>query len=320
MPISSVTVRQVCYCSLLLIVTILTGAACTKTSQLAESQSPVDSTDIEYPPVDTIPQDTIPTDTVGRLEAQEFLNEHYGKDAQQVMDIYLPAGRTPEVTHVMVFIHGGGWMGSDKQDYTPHINDMKNRDAGYAFVNLNYRLVKEGRNVFPAAEEDINAALEYIWSKAAEFHISPVTGLIGNSSGAHLAALQGFKHNQKGYIKSVVCVMGVYDMKRFHDEGSAGVAPLAVAVLGGTPEQKPALYRSSSPVFYVTAQTPPTLLIHGTEDTLARYSHAVAMDSILKKAGAVHEFYSFKGWHAIPSENINEAAEKMFSYIDRYTK
>lgn len=252
--------------------------------------------------------------------ALEFLNRHYGEDPQQVMDIYLPAGRTPAATRIMVFIHGGGWVGNDKSDYTAHINNLKNRNADYAYINLNYRLAGNGKNTFPAAEEDIDAALEYVWSRADSFHISRYTGLIGTSAGAHLAALQGCKHNQHGYIRSMVCLMGVYDMKRFYDEGSAGVAPLAIAVLGGTPEQLPERYHTSSPLFYVTAQTPAVLLMHGTEDTLARYTQAVAMDSALKKAGAVHELFSFKGWHAFPPGIVNEAAAKMFNFIDRHTK
>lgn len=285
------------------------GTACTKLS-LSQLNAPADTIRTEQPPVDT----AVP------LSALELLNEHYGEDPQQVMDIYLPAGRTPAVTHIMVMIHGGGWIGGDKQDYTPHINNMKNRDARYAYVNLNYRLVKDGRNLFPAAEEDINTALEYIWSRADSFHISPLTGLIGTSAGAHPAALQGCKHNQKGYIRSMVCIMGVYDMKRFYDKGSAGVMPLVELVLGGAPGQKPESYHAASPVFYVNGQTPPVLLIHGTEDTLVRFSQAVAMDSALKAAGAVRELYSFKGWHAIPADVINEAAAKMFAHIDKYTK
>ncbi|MVT11974.1 alpha/beta hydrolase [Chitinophaga tropicalis] len=266
------------------------------------------------------PTDTIPDDTAKPLAALEFLNEHYGTDSQQVMDIYLPAGRSKEITQIMVFIHGGGWMGSDKSDYTENINDMKNRDARYAYVNLNYRLVKDGKNQFPAAEEDIKAALEHVWALTDSFHISPLTAVIGVSAGAHLTALEAFKHNTKGYIRSVVCISGVYDMKRFHDEGSAGVAPLAVLVLGGTPEGKPELYYSSSPVNYVTEKGPSTLLMHGTEDTLARYNQALAMDSLLKKAGVVHEMYSYNGGHSIPAELLNEAADRMFTFVARYTK
>lgn len=305
MPISSVTVRRIYCFALLLSAFYLMAAACTKVGSVAR---------------DTTARDVVTEDTVASLPAMELLNEHYGKDSLQVMDIYLPAGRDPSITRIMVFVHGGGWMGSDKRDYTPHIDNMKNRDAKYAYVNLNYRLVKDGKNTFPAAEEDVNAALQHVWKLADSFHISHATGIIGTSAGAHLAALQANKYNEKGYIKAAVCLLGVYDMQRFYDEGSAGVPELAAIVLGGKPEQRTDLYRTSSPLFYVNEKTPPTLLIHGTEDTLARYSQAVAMDSVLEKAGVVHELYSFKGWHAIPADKIVDAAERMFDFIAKYTK
>ncbi|TWW02114.1 alpha/beta hydrolase [Chitinophaga pinensis] len=295
MPVSSVTVCRISGPALFLSIFSLMTFACTKLGSAAR-------------------------DTATALPAMELLNEHYGKDSLQVMDIYLPAGRDPAITHIMVFVHGGGWMGSDKRDYTPHIDNMKSRDAKYAYVNLNYRLVKDGKNTFPAAEEDVNTALQYVWKMADSFHISRATGIIGTSAGAHLAALQANKHNEKGYIKAAVYLLGVYDMQRFYDEGSAGVPQLAAAVLGGTPGQRTDLYRTSSPLLYVNEKTPPTLLIHGTEDTLARYSQAVAMDSVLKKAGVIHELYSFRGGHAIPADKIVDAAEKMFDFIAKYTK
>jgi len=315
MPISSVTVRRFSGLLLtpLLIVIVTQHAACTKPTPLT-SRGAGDSVLSIGPPQ----TDTITRDSMNPMNALELLNEHYGPDAQQVMDIYLPAGRTTAVTGIMVFIHGGGWMGSDKQDYTPHINGMKNKSAAYAYVNINYRLVRDGKNIFPAAEEDINTALEYLWNKAGEFHISKVTGLIGNSAGAHLAALQALKHNKAGNIRSAVCMLGVYDMKRFYDEGSAGVPELAVAVLGGTPKERPNLYRSSSPVYYVTPQSVPMLLMHGTEDTLARYSQALALDSALSSSGVKHELYSFKGWHAIPGDIVDAAADKMFAFIRKH--
>jgi len=317
MPISSITVRRLSgllFISLLIV--IIQDTACTKPALTASQQTEYDSMLNIDPPL----TDTVRRDTMKPLPALELLNEHYGPNAQQVMDIYLPAGRTPEVTHIMVFIHGGGWMGSDKQDYTPHINNMKNRDASYAYLNINYRLVKDGKNTFPAAEEDINAALEYMWRKADSFHISKATGLIGNSAGAHLTALQALKHNKAGNIKSAVCMMGVYDMKRFYEEGSVGVPQLTAAVLGGTPQEKPDLYHSSSPLYYVTPQSIPMLLMHGTEDTLARYSQALALDSALRKAGVEHELYSFKGWHAIPADVVGIAADKMFAFIRKHVK
>jgi acetyl esterase/lipase len=264
--------------------------------------------------------DNVSADKKPGLSAVEYINQPYGSDPEQVMDIYLPEGRTADTTRIMVFIHGGAWLGSDKSDYTKDINSLKKINASYAYVNINYRLVKDSVNRFPAAEEDIQAAMEYIWKLADSFHISTRTGIIGVSAGSHLAALEAYKHNEKGYIKAITLFYGVYNMKEFYEQGSAGVPQVCEVVLGGTPEQKPDLYQSSSPVNFVTAASPPTFLIHGTEDSLARYHQSVQLDSLLQKAGVVHEFLSFKGWHGVPAETIDEAAYRMFIFIGKYTK
>jgi acetyl esterase/lipase len=220
----------------------------------------------------------------------------------------------------MVFIHGGGWISSDKSQYTVHLNELKKRNASYAYVNINYRLVKDGRNRFPAAENDIKAAMEYVWARVDSFHISPATAIVGASAGAHLTALEAYKYNQKGYIRSIVCYSGVYDMKSFYDEGCAGVPALMTALTGGTPGEKPDLYYASSPINFVAGNNPPTLLIHGTEDTLARYGQAVKLDSLLRKNEVTVQLYSYKGGHNIPDQANNEAADMMFSFMAKYTK
>jgi acetyl esterase/lipase len=249
-----------------------------------------------------------------------FTDRHYGDDPNQRMDIYLPMGRTKKATHIMVFIHGGGWLGGDKIDYTPASQAIVNQGNSWAVLNLNYRLTTDSSFTFPAQEEDIEAALNYVWSRADSFNISTSTGLIGVSAGGHLASLTAYKHNDNGYIKALVTIFGVYDMKRFYDEGSAGVPELANEVLGGTPNSRSTLYASSSPLFYVNKQSVPTLMMHGTLDTLVRYDQAIALDSVLKKYKVTHEFYTFTGYHAIPAANATEAADKMFAYIARYVK
>jgi acetyl esterase/lipase len=271
---------------------------------------------------------TVPLDTSRHREPvetpplayEEFINLHYGDDPLQTIDLYLPKGRTADTTHIMVFIHGGGWMGSDKSDYTNAIDSMKHVSASYAYVNINYRLVVDGRNQFPTAEEDVQAALEYVWKRVDSFHISPRTGIIGVSAGAHLTALEAYKHNDKGYIKAITLFFGVYNMAEFYEQGSAGVPQLSIMVLGGTPQEKPDIYKSSSPLNFVTANSPATLLIHGTEDSLARYQQSVALDSALQKNGVDHYFFSFKGWHGLSPESVDEAAYRMFTWIAKYTK
>ena len=98
--------------------------------------------------------------------AQTLPNVAYGTDAQQKMDVYLPAGRTVTATKVMVMIHGGSWTTGDKIDLNAFVDTMKRRLPGYAIFNINYRLSAGTTNVFPTQENDVKAALQFIFSKS----------------------------------------------------------------------------------------------------------------------------------------------------------
>ena len=108
-------------------------------------------------------------DTPGELPAKTSLNVAYGNDPMQKMDIYLPKGRSTGATPFIVLIHGGAWVMGDKADFNANIDTIKRRQPRYAIFNLNYRLASlPNNNPFPAQENDVKAAIEFINSKRAE--------------------------------------------------------------------------------------------------------------------------------------------------------
>jgi len=250
----------------------------------------------------------------------EFRDEAYGTDPAQKMDIYLPAGRTTDTTKAIVFIHGGGWVGGDKKDFTQAIDSLKNRSAAYAFFNINYRLATADKNHFPAAEQDVKQALEYIWQNTRRYQISNITVVLGASAGAHLAALSAYKHNEKGYIKTAICLIGVYNMTKLYNQAGADLKPVLSILMGGTPQQNPTAYHDGSPVNYVTEKSPPTLVIHGTEDQVAPIAQAEELVQKLKQAGVAHQYVTYKSGHGIPPESAGDAVMKMFNFINKYAK
>ncbi|WP_343668591.1 alpha/beta hydrolase [Chitinophaga sp.] len=271
----------------------------------------------------------VPVDTslaVGPGAKQELilLNQHYGDDSLQTIDIYLPAGRSPKRTHLMVFVHGGGWMGGDKSDFTTACEGFVRNTTfspAFAYVNVNYRLVRDGKNQFPAAEEDLVAAMNYMYAHADSFQVSPLSALIGASAGAQLTTLIAYKHNEKKNIKCVVSNWGPYDLTRMYNEGSSGVPELMNIVLGATPSENPEIYEVSSPVTYVSPDSPPTFLVHGKQDTLVRIDQGMELDSVLSKNKVEHFFYTFDGYHGYSSDQVaNDAADKMYNFIAKYTK
>ena len=80
-----------------------------------------------------------------------------GGQARHKLDIYLPpkSGRQP--LPLIVWIHGGAWIGGSKDNcraaplFAP---------AGYIVASINYRLVQEA--IFPAQVFDCKAAVRWL--------------------------------------------------------------------------------------------------------------------------------------------------------------
>jgi acetyl esterase/lipase len=96
------------------------------------------------------------------------------------MDAYLPA------TPGLLLIHGGAWVKGSRQKRATTAVQLA--DAGIAAFPLDYRLAPD--HPFPAALEDVQAAVALIRAYAARFQIDPEKlGALGSSAGGHLAAL-----------------------------------------------------------------------------------------------------------------------------------
>jgi len=190
--------------------------------------------------------------------AQTILNVSYGSDPLQKMDVYLPAGRTTTNTKVIVTIHGGAWAQGDKSDFTAFIDTLKKRLPGYAIFNINYRLSNGSTITFPAQENDVKAAIEFIHSKQSEYSISEKFVLLGASAGGHLALLQAYKYALPVKIKAVVDFFGPTDMIDLHNNPASILvaSPIIASIVGATPTSNPDIYQQSSPVNFVNAQSP----------------------------------------------------------------
>ena len=71
--------------------------------------------------------------------ATTMSNVSYGTDANQKMDVYLPANRTTATTKVIILVHGGSWVSGDKADIASFVDTLKRRVPDYAIININYR-------------------------------------------------------------------------------------------------------------------------------------------------------------------------------------
>ncbi len=245
------------------------------------------------------------------------LNVPYGSDPNQKMDIYLPAGRSLS-TKVIFMVHGGGWTQGDKASYTPYVDTLKKRLPGYAIVNVNYRLANGTANFFPAQENDLKAAIQFIYDKRTEYLISDKFVLLGESAGAHMCLLHAYKYTSPVKIKAVVDFYGPTDMVDMYNNPPNPLVPLLLTqVVGGTPSSQAALYASSSPINYVTAQSPPTIVLHGGVDIVVSFTQSVALVAKLQLFGVVRQyvFYPTEN-HGWTGANMTDSFDKITAFIN----
>ena len=252
------------------------------------------------------------------LSAESQLNVAYGADPLQKMDIYLPAGRTTDNTKVIIIIHGGGWNQGDKADFTEYVDTLKRRLPGYAIFNINYRLATGTTNFFPSQEDDVKAAVEFVYGKRDVYKISGKFVLLGASAGGHLALLQANKYSSPVKLKAVVDFFGPTDLvDMYNNPPNPLVTVLLQQVTGGTPLTKPTLYHDSSPINYITAQSPPTIILHGGADVVVSFSQSVLLDTKLQAMGVTHQyvFYPTEN-HGWVGPNLVDSFNKIVAFLD----
>lgn len=225
------------------------------------------------------------------IAAKTMLNEAYGTDPLQKMDIYLPANRSVTATKVLILIHGGGWTQGDKIDFNASIDTLKKRLPDYAIFNLNYRLASFGVNLFPTQELDVKAAVEFIYGNRNTYLISDKFVLLGASAGGHLSLLHAYKYASPVKIKAVVDFFGPTDMVDMYNNPGAYPALTIALLLNGTPTSNAPLYQQSSPVNFVNATTCPTIILQGGADPLVNANtQSLALKNKLVTAGVVNQY------------------------------
>src|SRR5919198_6235170 len=171
-------------------------------------------------------------------------------------DYYAPpeAGAYP----ALIALHGGAWKygtAEDYQNWGPYL-----AQRGYVLFAINYRLVCDTKNRYPAAVHDTRAAVQFLRSQAAALKVDPNRiGCMGNSVGAHLAALvalagdsppfaDAYPHDPyagvRTRVKVVVGIYGVYDLlaQWHHDQLTRPRDHVTEKFLGKSPMESRSLF------------------------------------------------------------------------------
>lgn len=243
-------------------------------------------------------------------------NISYGSDNQQKMDIYLPANRNSN-TKVFVLIHGGGWSGGDKADFTGLLNSLKAYYPDHAIININYRLATQASPAFPKQIDDIQAALTEI--SLPKYNVSSQFLLFGASAGGHLSLLYAYAYDPNHHVKGICNTVGPSDLtdpNYLNNPVYSSVYPILIS--GGAQNQ--AGVETVSPALRVTASSPPTISFYGSEDPLVPSTQMARLHDALNANGVYNQATMYQGaghgnWNQTQS---NDCIAKIVLFVNAY--
>lgn len=224
--------------------------------------------------------------------------------SRPVIQVYLPA-RVKATGASVLIIPGGSYSGLTF-DYEGVQQAQYFVDHGIAAFVLKYRLPSDvtmlDKSIGPI--QDAQQGLRFIRLHAKDWNLDPARiGAVGYSAGGHVASTLA-THFQTAYVADpeqvslrpdfVVLVYPVVSMdaKITHMDSRK-------ALLGTSPSD--AQVREFSNELHVTAQTPPTLLLHAADDQLVDIDNSIVFLEALRHAGVPAEARFFeKGQHGFP--------------------
>lgn len=269
-----------------------------------------------------------------KFNCQTFFDMPYGTHERQVVDLCIPNDASGDLGMVL-FIHGGAWIGGDKESYDGGMNYGAS-NLGIATAALNYRYISDSSDIHDILD-DIDAALLKIKQKGNEagVNINKVL-LTGDSAGGHLSLLYAYARKKTAPVTPVAVISNsgptdLYDDNFYHNNAIGDEAAMSDLMSKACGQRfsyaekesaKAALY-AVSPVAYVSSECVPTVINHGNADSIVPFSNAVSLDALLTQYGVEHVLNVYQGAdHDLgkDDEAKKRADELLFGYIDRFLK
>lgn len=212
------------------------------------------------------------------------------------LDVYQPDESKENKKPSVILIHGGGFESGDKSQelYVQMANEFTKR--GYVAFCINYRLNNmyfkvSAEKALDAAVSDALTALNWVRSKSTEFGIANEKIVVaGDSAGGAIVTSLSYNNN-----------------------AAAGIAA-CINLWGGMPGQR--CWDGNQFEGQIPANAPATLLIHGTEDTIAPFENSVKLSERLKEANVKHELYTLVGAKHYAEDRALEFMPVMIKFAD----
>ncbi|GAA5493949.1 hypothetical protein Rhal01_00102 [Rubritalea halochordaticola] len=273
----------------------------------------------------------VSTETYSVQNGEKLLIDIYGSAPD--LGIKSPAERKPAV----LCLHGGGWEYGSKDECSMFANTLAAK--GYVVFAINYRLAgKDHKNVWPAQLDDAQTAVRWIRHNAKKFGVDP--GRIaasGASAGGHLSNLLGLietrnqtKPEFPDYSSKVNCVItyaGPTDLTEdFRNTSYLAEDRTIQDLLDQLFGKKYGTYlqdaRKASPLYNVSKNASPHLLIHSKKDEIVSYKQTLKYNDALTKAGVPCKVHMIENTgHIIKNPLVLiTLSQRVITYLDEQFK
>ena len=230
----------------------------------------------------------------------------YGRKAGMALtlDVFEPAHKNGAG---VIFLVSGGWASSHDdlsivhvipENYTVYLN------RGYTVFAVVHGSMP--RFNVPDIILDVQRAVRFIRHNAAQYGVDPNRlGVLGSSSGGHLALMIATQtaaapnisddpvDHESSAVQAVACFFPPTDFLNWGAPGvdAVGRGPLAplFAAFGSLSETdlgRQIVGKMISPIYFVTARLPPTLIIHGDADIVVPLEQSERFAAKAKEVGA----------------------------------
>jgi poly(3-hydroxybutyrate) depolymerase len=243
-------------------------------------------------------------------------NSYTGANTTLKLDVYQPTGDTETNRPLILFVHGGSFIGGSKTDGDMVAMCQRFAKKGYVTASIDYRLgffPFDSANAVKAvvrATQDLRAAIRYFYKDKQTtntYKIDTTHIFIGGSSAGAITALHvGYLNNEceiADYLSaSTITQLGGLE----GSSGNPGYSSTVHGILNGCG----ALARYS----WLEAGNIPVASVHGTNDGTVKYNRGVVNPGVplmyLDGSRMIHEracavgvenqFYTFLGAPHVP--------------------
>jgi acetyl esterase/lipase len=258
-------------------------------------------------------------------QAPEFTRQRdviYGRKAglALTLDVFTPKKDAKGVG--LIFVASGGWFSNPGFINPAFFNEFLKR--GYTVFAVVHG--SQPKFTIPEILEDMHRAVRFIRYHAKDYHVDPERlGIFGGSAGGHLSLMIGTA-GAKGApdaadpvdrvssrVQAVACLFPPTDFLNWGGPGKEMInrsfrPPFTAAVDYHEFNKDKALYvpvtdekrlreisRQISPITHVSADDPPTLLIHGDKDDLVPLQQSQSILEKFKEVGVPAKLIVKKG-------------------------